>query len=189
MNNKNTLNKIILGAGIVGAIYLSGCKNKTIIETDEIVKEKTDSTTHTTTYINSGNIPLEPKKLTWNNVRLIGKDEGFINCKLGGNSDGENHYQSDSDYGTNYVYSEYLFINPTGETVSLFGKEGTLYIGQNYNIEFYRIKSDIKLTSKIILQTLEDRTPWVNFNQNIDKDIEGILNKYTRVTKQQELTK
>jgi hypothetical protein len=175
MNKANTLNKILLGAGIVGAIYLTSCVQKnSVVSKDNIIEEKTDSTTKITTYTTTGNISLESTKLLWNNVRLVGKDEGFINCRIS---------SDDAKYGNTYVYSEYLFKGPTGEEIALFGREETLFVGENYNIEFYKLKPDTKITSRMILQTLEDTTYWVNFNKNISKELEGILNKYERVTK------
>ena len=173
-----TINKLLLGASVLGACYLTSCEDKnTAISKETIVNTLKDST-NTTKYAQAGNISLEPTEFTWNNTKLIGKDEGFINRMIKGTA------SSDGNYGAVYVYSTYLFKNPIGEEVVLFGREDVLFVGENYNISFYRLKPGIKLTSKMILEALEnDVNPWVNYNKNMSSDLEGVLNKYTRVKK------
>jgi hypothetical protein len=181
MNKANTLNKILLGAGIVSMIYLNGCNPKPneVRAKEDVVKTEVDSITNKT-YVHFNNIPLESEKLIWNNTKLVAKDEGFIACRFG---------SGEANRGLTYVYSEYLFRNPLGEEVVLFGREGTTFVGENYNIEFYKLKPDTKITSRMIFEALEDTSKWVDLNKYVDKDLEGVLNKYTRVTKNQELTK
>jgi len=176
MNTTNTLNKVILGASVLSAMYLASCEPKnTAISKDDIVKTAIDSV-YNIKYAKARHISFEPTELIWSNTKLIGKDEGFISCRLGGGGT-----ISESNYGGNYAYSKYLFKNPLGEEVVLFGRDEVLFVGENYNINFYRLKPNTKLTSKMIVEALEDSTYWVDFNKNMSKDLEGVLNKYTRV--------
>jgi hypothetical protein len=192
MNNyMNKISKFVFGACIFGACYLIGCEssvnntrtdknNKNTVtypDADTLVTITLDSARN----VNSAritNIDLEPGKILWNNTKLIGKDEGFIN---------HSKYKGDGEIGLTYVYGEYLFQNPLGEEITLFGKEETLFVGQNYNIEFYKITPSQNISAEKILEVFNiKRSAFQSIHsdkENIGKNLEGYLSKYTRVTK------
>ena len=196
------INKLLLGATVLSACYLTGCvptpdnsanqnnsttqnnstnhtskHDVTYSDTDTLVTVVLDSARNVkSAYLSK--INLEPGKKTWNNAKLIGKDEGFIS---------HSKYKGDGEIGLEYVYGEYLFQSPIGTEIILFGKEETLFVGQNYNIDFYKIKPNQNISAEMILEAFKiERSMFQAVHsdkENVGSKLEGYLSKYDRVTK------
>ena len=168
---RDFMNKAIVGAGLVGTLYMNGCKQGPITPLEKDVVTIKRDTNNIVTFAHTGDIFLESEAVRWNNAKLIGKDIGFVLYDAG-------------DEGFDYAYGEYLFRSPDGEEVALFGKEDVFFVGQNYDIEFFRLKSgQDRLSSKEIMEALGKQSFGSIEFETYVHGLEGVLNKYTRVKK------